>query len=63
MELKTQVEPNDIYVQFLKETPEIKSKMIFLGYTLYHESKQIVSGWNNNDFQEEIRILKNNYPF
>ncbi|OUV83347.1 MAG: hypothetical protein CBC91_00650 [Rickettsiales bacterium TMED131] len=59
MELKTQVEPNDIYVQFLKETPEIKSKMIFLGYTLYHESKQIVSGWNNNDFQEEIRILKN----
>ena len=58
MELKTQVEPNDIYVQFLKETPEIKSKMIYLGYTLYHDSKQIVLGWNNNDFQEQIRILK-----
>lgn len=58
MELKIEVEPNDIYVQFLKETPEIKSKMIYLGYTLYRETTQIVSGWNNNDFQEEICNLK-----
>lgn len=57
-DIKFQVEPNDIFVKFLKESPEIKSKMISLGYTVYQDCKQIVSGWDKTDYQEQLRILQ-----
>ena len=57
-EITIQVEPNDIFVKFLKETPEIKSKMISLGYTVYQDCKQIVSGWDKSVYLESLRILQ-----
>ena len=58
IDLHLQVEANDILTSFLKETPEIKSKMICLGYTLYQDCKQMISGWDKSDYQQQVSVLQ-----
>ena len=57
-EVKIQLEANDVFVEFLKESPETKSKMIFLGYTLYQQCKQQVCSWDKSDYQQQLQILQ-----
>ena len=58
IDLHLQIEENSILTPFLKETPKIKSKMIFLGYTLYQDCKQMISGWDKSDYHQQVSDLQ-----
>ena len=58
IDIKLELEDNDILSKFLNEKADTKSKMIYLGYTLYHDCKKMVLGWDKSDFQEQMRVLQ-----
>ena len=58
IEIQLQIEDNSIITHFLKESPDIKSKMIYLGYTLYKDCKQIISGWDKSDYHQQVSDLQ-----
>ena len=58
IEIQLQIEDNSIVSSFLKETPDIKSKMIYLGYTLYQDCKQIISGGDKSDYHKQVSDLQ-----
>ena len=57
IDVQLQIEDNSILTSFLKETPDIKSKMIYLGYTLYQDCKQMISG--SMDFNHSSKPFLN----
>ena len=57
IDIQLQLEENSILTSFLQESPEIKSKMIFLGYTLYQDCKQMISGWDKSDYHQQVSAL------
>ena len=58
IDIQLQLEENSILTSFLQESPEIKSKMIFLGYTLYQDCKQMISGWDKSDYHQQVSALQ-----
>ena len=58
IDIQLQLEENSILISFLQESPEIKSKMIFLGYTLYQDCKQMISGWDKSDYHQQVSALQ-----
>ena len=58
IDIKLEIEDNDILSNFLNENADVKSKMIYLGYTLYQDCKKVVAGWDKSDYQEQMRILQ-----
>ena len=58
IDVQLQIEDNSILTSFLKETPDIKSKMIYLGYTLYQDCKQMISGWDKSDYHQQVSDLQ-----
>mgnify|MGYP001227219726 CR=1 FL=1 len=58
IEIKLDIEKNDVIMDFLKESCQVKSKMIYLGYTLYNDCKKLISGWDKSDYQSQLQILQ-----
>jgi len=58
MNLQIELEPHDILTKFANEPAAIKTKIIFLGYTLYQDSKEYLKSWTNEEFSSKLKELQ-----
>ena len=56
--LDLEVPTDELITEFLKETPEIQGKMIFLGHKLFTQCREQLQHWTQQDIEEKVLTLQ-----
>ena len=56
--LEIEVPTKEMITDFLKETPEIQGRMIYLGHKLYTQCKEQLQSWSQDNIEEKISNLR-----